>query len=289
MLALDPSWNKNMHDAIKAGRKDEFLRAENGKASMQIQTQKEIFRREFPDLAKELDKGKGAIPGQRPLPSLTTTIVAVCHLCGIGEEALSEKLKLCSKCKAVRYCSAACQKIDWKVHETTCGTGKPPSNPSLHPPISQLDRLTIATLGPPPISSRASPPADPSNPFEGPGGYIAWLENQSEELVCRLLLDSYRLRIATGGTIKGDIPIGSPNSGANLIIGFNKFLTRAEKNSHVLPYWWNGKVRSRCEAQARAPLQSAFGESDILNKFSNPLTPHGLKYLAKKTYGEIDI
>lgn len=56
--ALNPSWNKKMDMAVTAGRKTEFLRAENAKAALQIMTQRERFRSEFPNLAKEADRWK---------------------------------------------------------------------------------------------------------------------------------------------------------------------------------------------------------------------------------------
>lgn len=135
-----------MHEAIKAGRRDEFLCAENAKAALQIQTQKERFRKEFPDLAKEMDKGLGGLPGLRSLIHFTTPAIA-CHICGIGENSLKEKLKFCSKYQEIRYCSAAYRKIDWKVHKIRCGTGKPLSKPSLNPAMPQLECLAIDTLG----------------------------------------------------------------------------------------------------------------------------------------------
>lgn len=31
-----------------------------------------------------------------------------------------EKLKRCSKCKVVKYCSAECQREDWALHKAVC-------------------------------------------------------------------------------------------------------------------------------------------------------------------------
>ena len=43
-----------------------------------------------------------------------------CKLCGCS----SKRLKKCSRCESVRYCSVACQKQDHKAHKKICCTGK---------------------------------------------------------------------------------------------------------------------------------------------------------------------
>eukprot|EP00928_Gymnodinium_smaydae_P092669 TRINITY_DN76598_c0_g1_i1.p1 TRINITY_DN76598_c0_g1~~TRINITY_DN76598_c0_g1_i1.p1 ORF type:complete len:130 (+),score=12.70 TRINITY_DN76598_c0_g1_i1:170-559(+) len=45
------------------------------------------------------------------------------HFCGkCGEEGAS--LKVCGRCKAVRYCSIACQQADWCHHKILCQVRK---------------------------------------------------------------------------------------------------------------------------------------------------------------------
>ena len=46
-----------------------------------------------------------------------------CKTCGKLNAELSEeekKLKTCSKCKTVAYCSKECQKKDWEGHKKDC-------------------------------------------------------------------------------------------------------------------------------------------------------------------------
>jgi hypothetical protein len=37
-----------------------------------------------------------------------------------------DQLKLCSRCRAVKYCSKECQISDWKAHKPICRKGGPP-------------------------------------------------------------------------------------------------------------------------------------------------------------------
>ncbi|KAI1339893.1 MYND finger [Xylariaceae sp. FL0016] len=47
--------------------------------------------------------------------------VETCRACGAMEEQGGKKLLRCSRCKSVSYCSAECQKKDWKKHRMECG------------------------------------------------------------------------------------------------------------------------------------------------------------------------
>ncbi|XP_064651817.1 uncharacterized protein LOC135502734 isoform X2 [Lineus longissimus] len=47
---------------------------------------------------------------------VTDIIFDTCETCGIEEE----KMKRCGKCRAVHYCSAECQKLDWPRHKASC-------------------------------------------------------------------------------------------------------------------------------------------------------------------------
>ncbi len=46
--------------------------------------------------------------------------VLVCSRVGCAAPPGAAPLQLCGACKAARYCSAACQKLDWKAHKVKC-------------------------------------------------------------------------------------------------------------------------------------------------------------------------
>lgn len=43
------------------------------------------------------------------------------HVCGAAMCSANGTLR-CSRCKAQYYCSAKCQKLDWKTHKLSCTT-----------------------------------------------------------------------------------------------------------------------------------------------------------------------
>ncbi|KAG2344363.1 hypothetical protein BDR05DRAFT_931827 [Suillus weaverae] len=53
-----------------------------------------------------------------PTPALAAAVRHVCAAC--GKESGSGSLLICSRCKVVRYCSAVCQREDWKGHKKRC-------------------------------------------------------------------------------------------------------------------------------------------------------------------------
>jgi len=52
----------------------------------------------------------------------TNLDVHQCHKCGKEQTTSGEKLKRCSRCFSVWYCSVACQKQDWTNHRASCVT-----------------------------------------------------------------------------------------------------------------------------------------------------------------------
>ncbi|KAF4981826.1 hypothetical protein FZEAL_2453 [Fusarium zealandicum] len=59
-------------------------------------------------------------PAQLPNMSAATSSVDRCRSCGKPEGPKGVTLKKCSRCQEVKYCSAECQKKDWKNHRMEC-------------------------------------------------------------------------------------------------------------------------------------------------------------------------
>ncbi|KAK4186930.1 hypothetical protein QBC35DRAFT_474963 [Podospora australis] len=68
-----------------------------------------------PELAKTLGEQEVA---EKPVEETT------CRSCGKSEKKDGVQLKKCMRCLAVRYCSPACQKKDWKKHRMECEEAK---------------------------------------------------------------------------------------------------------------------------------------------------------------------
>ncbi|RDL38590.1 SET protein [Venustampulla echinocandica] len=70
---------------------------------------------------KDLDAGEVVICINEPFVTVVEkdALERVCSYCMLEHETSS--LKRCTRCKVVRYCSAECQKLDWKlIHKNEC-------------------------------------------------------------------------------------------------------------------------------------------------------------------------
>ena len=63
---------------------------------------------------------KGQLGAQEYVPRLEEAIRSACAQCGKSAAAMEGGGKLCARCHAVCYCSAACQKAHWKAHRKPC-------------------------------------------------------------------------------------------------------------------------------------------------------------------------
>jgi hypothetical protein len=59
-------------------------------------------------------------PGQRPTFQRATCSAAGCEVVEVLKGDKESNFKRCSRCRVARYCSAACQKRDWKDHKKYC-------------------------------------------------------------------------------------------------------------------------------------------------------------------------
>lgn len=48
--------------------------------------------------------------------------IAKCQCCDILEALPTRRIRACSRCKVVGYCSKSCQRADWKIHKSICKT-----------------------------------------------------------------------------------------------------------------------------------------------------------------------
>ncbi|KAF5017907.1 hypothetical protein F66182_10136 [Fusarium sp. NRRL 66182] len=59
-------------------------------------------------------------PAELPNMESPGAVVGRCKNCGKTEKEAGSTLKACTRCRNVKYCSATCQKKDWKGHRTKC-------------------------------------------------------------------------------------------------------------------------------------------------------------------------
>lgn len=53
----------------------------------------------------------------------TPSVTHACCVCHKTEAEGGGELKKCGRCSPAKYCSAQCQRVDWKKHKATCLTG----------------------------------------------------------------------------------------------------------------------------------------------------------------------
>ena len=59
--------------------------------------------------------------GKDQVRKLNAVDTTACAKCGKGQEDVGgQGLKICGRCKVVKYCSESCQKSDWKTHKQIC-------------------------------------------------------------------------------------------------------------------------------------------------------------------------
>ncbi|KAI0151166.1 hypothetical protein BJ166DRAFT_595514 [Pestalotiopsis sp. NC0098] len=135
----------------------------------------------------------------------------------------SADLKMCAKCRGISYCSRDCQKDDWEVHKKSC--------------VKKVQDCTSQT-------QRKGLDADKAKPFTALYNR-AWLHNRSEKDTCRVLIDSYRLKMADDALYDGGC-----EKDAFTLLGLRRYLNAAKARGDLLPPWWSINKQAECEALA---------------------------------------
>ena len=68
-----------------------------------------------PEAAATSSKTAAAAPAGATEAGPVTTVARVCAACGAADAPLT-----CGACRDAHYCSAACQKRDWRAHKAAC-------------------------------------------------------------------------------------------------------------------------------------------------------------------------
>jgi splicing suppressor protein 51 len=189
-----------------------------------------------------------------------------CTACHKLETDLGQPLKHCAKCPSTLYCSAECQKSDWKVHKAVCAhKPKPKPKPVHNPGFHFANALTGLNNG-------------------------NSLHVLSEKDAFLRLIDCFRLRCedeyAFAGNTMGIYNEEDPRR------EFRRFLDLAEKREGLLPPWWNKEKRKECVRLATVPNSSwgninhAVEKSDIQEHYGDNMMPMQLRVLGEKIYGK---
>ncbi|KAK6996029.1 hypothetical protein R3P38DRAFT_3074559 [Favolaschia claudopus] len=101
-------------------------------------------------------------------------IIAECCNAGCKEssESCSTKLRYCSGCRLMRYCSTSCQKSAWKSHRSTCAD------------LAKLTAMVRAKLGDEPVPAGQLGKNDVQ--FEKEARKLGFLESRMKELAKNL-------------------------------------------------------------------------------------------------------
>ena len=152
--------------------------------------------------------------------------------CGFCLKPASEgTLKRCSRCQEVWYCSAVCQRIDFKTHKEWCkDTAASKAAPALRRELARFGNMRPQDLTPWTMLNDGM-----------------WLHGRHEWEVCELLIDSYRLREITAYERYLEGEPYSINAGEKTdVYGFIYFLKLAESRPGLMPSWWTERNRNEC-------------------------------------------
>ena len=106
--------------AIESGITDESLNLA-GEMYMDVPYAREVGHVEE---TAEVAARAGVMEGHDVPPDVLTSVVHWLRKGGCEVVGRLKDFKVCPQCKTARYCSDACQKVDWTTggHKATCGT-----------------------------------------------------------------------------------------------------------------------------------------------------------------------
>ncbi|PYH94745.1 hypothetical protein BO71DRAFT_398686 [Aspergillus ellipticus CBS 707.79] len=206
----------------------------------------------------------------------TPTPTPTCHTCA-KPSTPTEPLKRCSRCKTQWYCSASCQKTDWKTHKSTCGKSNQTPTPA----------APYATFSTPPRPKNLETFID--KPFHQLQSKT-WLHNRPEKDVYTLLIDTYRMKMEDQYNCYGDADEDSVYGGAaDSRVGFRRFLKLVEGKKGLLPGWWGKGNVEGCVALGLTEGWSSLGvaaeKNDIIEHYGDASMPMQLRMLGEQIYG----
>lgn len=207
-----------------------------------------------------------------------------CAVCEKGKPDIPQLMK-CGRCKSISYCSAACQKVDWKTHKSICG--KKPGSSSASAPRS-ASSSSSSSSGP------LSPPKGLDQPIAKPFTRLqsrTWLHGRPEADVFRLLIDIYRMRAEDDYKFSGDVTSDSIYGGevADGRAGLAKMLRRCPRD--LLPEWWTEEKAKECVrfglsgSEEWYSLGSAIEKADVSDHYGDGKFPMQLRMAGEDIYG----